>query len=516
MTKLMIINNILDKIHPFESSAVLLGAAFFSIFFGMSRKKPLKVFLIIVSSCAFAYAFFLNIQTYILTGNFSNYLFNYNFLQMLQISIILFISLNILIFISVSNIEKDYFIKIILIFIFTVFCASLFIISNNFLMVFTSLAIFITCMFQLVTLLNRNGNIGNIDEYTIHNNLIRYFLVSVFSLLLILAGFSLIFGSTDFKSFSQILESEKINSTLFKAGVFIIFSSIYFYLFIFPFQSAYIRLTKRCEVSSALVIWFLYFPSGLFLFLKLRGLLLYFIEKNNFYLTISFLTIAFLLAAGGNIGAVKTTSIRRMLAFLFLSSLSITALAVANYSLGVINDQRMDWLIFFNLSLTGLCYFPIFAVFSEIERKSGFNSIGEINGFARKNKFAGINLIFLLLSLAGLIGTGGYLLRFFIMKPFVDYFREVPGQHSGSHNVILTVLAAITAVFAFSFLAANIIKLIVIMFKKSDLKVLNFSKFHLAYVTFYSVFILFLGIIGLMEILNINVNFFNFKITAFF
>jgi len=527
----MIISGILDKIHPFNSSALLLGAALFSVFFGLSRKKPVKIFITIISALAFAYGLFLNIQNYVIGRVFSNYLFNYDFLQMMQISIILFISLNILFFISVNNIEKNNFIKIIIIFNFTVFGSSLYIMSNNFLMIFTSLAVFITCTFQLISLLNSNGNIKNVDEYSTRNHLIRYFLVSAFSLLLILAGFSLIFGSTDFKSFSQILESEKIDSALFKAGVFIIFASIYFYLFIFPFQGAYIKLTKRCDISSVLVIWFLYFPSGLFLFLKLKSTLFYFIEKNNFYLTIVFLTIAFLLAVGGNIGAVKTTSIRRILAFLFLSSLSITILAVAGHSLGIIDDKRMDWLIFSNLAVTGLCYLPIFAVFSEVEKKYGIDSIENIKGFAEKNKFVGINLIFLLLSFGGLIGTSGYIIRFFILKPIIDYFRNVSLLKTSSYNFILMIFAVIIAAVSFIFFAANIIRIIVIVLKKGELKTgdlretdlktgkngkINFSKLHIVYITFYSILILFLGITGLLEIINIDIGFFNFRITAFF
>jgi NADH:ubiquinone oxidoreductase subunit 2 (subunit N) len=506
----------MDKIYPFYSSAVLLAAAFISVFFGLSRKKPVKIFIIIIFFLAITYAFFLNVRTFIAGEVFSNYLFNFSYLQMVEISIILFISLNILIFISINNIGKDNFIKILIIFIFTVFCASLYIMSSNFLMIFTSLVIFIACIFQLVTLLNSDNYLIMVTEYSIRNHLIRYFLVSVFSLLLILVGFSLIFGSTNFKNFAQVLESGKIDSAMLKAGIFIIFTSIYVYLFIFPLQSAYIKLIKRCEQTSVLVIWFLYFPAGIFLFLKLKSILFYFIEKNNFYLTIAFLAVAFLLAFCGNIGAVKTTSLRRILTFLFLSSLGVAVLAIANYSLGFIDDRRVDWLIFSNLAVTGLCYLPMFAVFSEVEKIYGSDSIENIRGFARTNKFVGVNLIILLLSFGGLIGTCGYLLRFYFIKPLIDYFRNVTWGQRDFNSFILIVCAAFIAAVAFVFLAANIIRIIVIVLRKSESKRVNIAKFYFVYITFYTVLILSLGIIGLFEILNIDIGFITFKITSLF
>ncbi|MBM3708932.1 MAG: hypothetical protein FJW61_00720 [Actinobacteria bacterium] len=189
----------------------------------------------------------------------------------------------------------------------------------------------------------------------------------------------------------------------------------------------------------------------------------------------------------------------------------------------------MEWLIIANMASTLLCYLPVFAVLSEIEKKRGQDSIENIRGFARTNKYAGINLIFLFLSFGGLIGTCGYLTRFIIVRTIIDYFRSVSASHGSYNNYAVMICAAAIAAVAFGFLGANIIRIIVILLKnpethpidmdevnqkRNEKTELNFSRFHIIYITFFSILVLFLGILGLFNILNINIGFTNFNITA--
>ena len=284
--------------------------------------------------------------------------------------------------------------------------------ANNFIAIFVSLVLLTTGMFQIITVINSNagtGQIKSVSEYIVKNDILRFFLVSAFSILLLFTGFSIIFGASDFKSFLQILESEKINTTLLKTGLFILFAAVFSYLFLFPIQGAYIRLLKKCDGTTPYIVWFLYFPAGVFLFLKLKNVFFYTADNSSFYLTISLLVVAAVTLIGANLGALKTTGTRRILSFIFMANIGMLILVLGLYSAKILDSQAVTWFFVANLFLSLLSYLPVFAVFSFVEKKAGSDSVQNITGFARNNKIMGTSLAIILASFAGMFGTAGYL-----------------------------------------------------------------------------------------------------------
>src|SRR4030042_4938039 len=108
---LEIINNILASINQYYSIVILFGALFISLFFGLSRRKGVKIFIIIMTTLSLVAACVANIYNFISSGTFSSSLFNLEAQQVIEICVVLFIALNILIFISLNNINKSQFIK---------------------------------------------------------------------------------------------------------------------------------------------------------------------------------------------------------------------------------------------------------------------------------------------------------------------------------------------------------------------------------------------------------------------
>ncbi len=132
----------------------------------------------------------------------------------------LFAALNILMHISLNNFENKQFTKVIIMFLFSLFCFSMFTVATNLLMMFSSFILIIISLFQTITLLNNENNIRSFSEYSLKNSLISFTLTIVFAILLIFVGYSLIFGATDFKSYSQILLSDKIDDPLVKVRTY--------------------------------------------------------------------------------------------------------------------------------------------------------------------------------------------------------------------------------------------------------------------------------------------------------
>ena len=518
MMHVMIFSSLMEKIYPFYSSACIIAATFIAFFFSLSNKKNSKIFIAAISFISLIIAFYFNIRSFMARGAFSDYLFSFTIIEVIAVSIILFAAINFLVVFSINNLYRNNYVKIIIIFNLTVFIATLFIAANNFIMIFTSLALLMLAIFQLLSITNSDINLIFASEYSVKNYILRFFLVVAFAIILVFAGYSMIYGASDLKNFAQLLQSEKINISILKAGIFIIFCSVFIFHFIFPLHGGYIKLIRRCEGSSIFIIWFFYFPAVVILFLKLRNLFFDFAARNSFYFTIALLFIAFICVFAGNIGAMKTTSARRIGAFLYLAFTGMTILALAQYSSGLIEAVRVVWLIFANMILLCLGYYPLYAFFNELEKKTGKDSINNIRGILSNNKFIGINIIIILLSLAGFIGTAGFIPRFLLIQPFNELLSgSQPAINHPAGEALLYINIALS-IIAWAFLAYNFLRIIFIMFKKSQFtqKVL-IAKFYYAYLVFYALACLFAGFAGLFEIFNpaisitgysfININF---------
>ena len=539
----MIISELLNKIYPFYAGASIASAGIILVFFGLSKRKGFKIFGIVLAAVSIITAIFLNIRTFVIFGDFSSDLFGFNLYAASAIVIVLFTALNILIFISILNFHNDNFIKIVLVFLTCIFFFTVFIYANNFIMIFTSFAVLLLAVFQLNSVLNSGAGKSGFSEYSIKNSIIRFYLAAAFSFLLTFMGYSLIYSSTDFKFFKQLLESDKMSSPLVIAGLFIILTSLYIFMFIFPLQSAYIKMQNRIHYSSMQVVWFFYFPAGILMFLKLKDVLFYFMSRHIQPVAGVLLAVSAICILGGNIGAVKAQGLRRILSFLYLSMTGQILLGFALFGLGALSSSRAIWLAVANILFMALIYFPLGLFSSELERWFGTDRIANMAGFLRTQKYIGINLLIILLAFGGLTGTAGYILRFLYIQPFLAGFNELLRIGTVAGQSVLNIISFAVALVSWVFIAANVIRLIFCLSKRppesgqiggavgepvptsviassrshaiskqADEGHFRFSRFLHVYLTLFSVIIILSGIVGLLEILGVNLGFLNFSL----
>ena len=143
-----IVLSINEKISPLQSVIILSIVILISSFFAISKSKTIKRLLIILASVSLIIAFYLNIYSFISMGSFSNFLLSFEYMQMIEVSIIIFSALNLLFFISIYNVDSSHFIKILILFLFSTVCAVFIVLARNSLFIFTSFAIFILTIFS--------------------------------------------------------------------------------------------------------------------------------------------------------------------------------------------------------------------------------------------------------------------------------------------------------------------------------------------------------------------------------
>jgi len=496
-----LIFSIFSKTNPFCSIIALSIAIFIMIFFGISKRRWIKKFTISLTAVSLTTALFANIYNFALLGNFSNYLLSFEILQVVKITIILFSALNILFFISTHNMENEHFIKVLILLLFSVCCIIFIIVSRNFLLIFLSLCVFLISIFQLVTSLNARRGIGT-------KHMLRFFMSSSLAVTLTFFGFSIIYGSTDFKNFRQIVESEILLNPVAAVGIIILGVAIYLYLFLFPFQGPYLKLMRRWEHSSLPVVWFLYFPAGIFMLGKLNEVIFYLKENHNIYTAAVFTALSFICIISGNIGAVRTTSMRRILSFIFLSFAGIYLLNYSALSAGFISKEAVQWLSIANLLVLIVSFYPIYSIVANIEKSKGSDSISGIRGFLHSNTYLSINLIIILLSWFYYIG-------FFIICLKGQNLLKVDIS-----NLVVLILAGIS----FISLAVNIFRLIIIQFLKGSegkskdntgsSNSIIFPRFCYVYVSFFTVIVLIMLAAVILRILNVEISISGFEITG--
>lgn len=485
-----------EKINPFQSVIVLSIAILILSIFIFSKRKAVKKFFIILVSVSIIIAFYLNIYSYVSMNSFSSFLVSFGNIQVIEICIILFSAINILYFVSIHHMDSDNFGKTLIIFLFSVICAVFLIMSRNFLLMFTGFSVFILTVFQLVSALNRQNNNMSLD-------VVRFFLRPALALILFFFGFSLLFGATDFKDFNQILQSEYILNPAVILSFIVFGIALYLYFFLFPFQGPYLKMIKNGGFTTGALIWFLYFPAGIFIFLKLTGLYVFYIDKNNvcFSIFLLILTSGCMLAA--NIGAFKARSARRIISFLFLFFLSVFLLNFLMYSAGIISGVLLNLFNLGNILVMLFSFMPLYSIICSIEKSTGIDSINNIRGVGRENKYTGINLAVIFIAWLGFLSY---------IKPLADYFSEMDFFRMGVINILLLA----TIVSGFLFFLVNIIRIIINIFSKSDIKKAKrilFPGFFYIYITFFSLVILTAAAAVLVGMLNVDIAFLDVRIT---
>ena len=513
-------------INPAGVFAFLIFGIILLLFFGISKREWIKKFSFILVFILFLLAFFINIFGYRINGDYSNNLFTSGAIEIFETAIILFFSLVCLSALFVHNRKNDHFVKMVMIFLFLVVSILVIIISKNFMSFFVSLICFLIAFFAISTILNDNSALAGTEaaneskiifgQARTSKSIVRFFIASLFFTVLLFFGFSILYGISDVKNFLalyQAIESSGINIIL---SLIIISIAFYIYLGIFPFQAPYISFANKAKPSSVYLLWLFYFPAGIIALLKFIPIISI-LNKNSkagSYILYILLATVFLSSIGSGLAGLKTKSIKKAVSYFF--SLIITGYFINMILLisGFIKEDRLNWLNIFYLLFIGACFLPVAFIFSHIGKVTKKDRVSELVSLIYKDKLIGIVYLISLLSLIGIPGLFGWTVKKYYFDVIVNIFNN---GLNGLLNMQGWLIFIILIVY-FAFFTAMCLRFIIIVFMKQSREAsegINFKAPKVFYILicFFAALIIFLGIIGLLETLNPDINYFGIRIT---
>ncbi|MHB1346805.1 MAG: proton-conducting transporter transmembrane domain-containing protein [Candidatus Humimicrobiaceae bacterium] len=520
-----LLNAISSYLNPAGVFAFLVLGIIILLFFGISKKEWTKLFSFVLVSVIFIIAFIINIIGYSISGDFSNSLFTSGTMEIFEIAIILFFSIVCLVLIFIFNRKNENFVKIMMIFLFLVISIMVLIVSKNFMSFIISLTCFLIAFFAISTILNDKSIDAKaeaterkilIQQSANSKSVVRFSITSLFFIVLLFFGFSILYGISDVKNFLQLyqdIESSGINIIL---SLIIISIAFYIYLGMFPFQAPYINFTNKAEPSSVYLLWLFYFPAGTIALLKFIPIISI-LNKNvkaGSYILYILLATVLLSSVGSGLAGLKTKSLKKIAAYFFTLIIAGYFINMILIIAGFIQEDRLDWLNVFYLLFIGSCFLPVAFIFTYIESKIKKDDINEISNLICKDKIICIAYLISMLSLIGIPGFFGFAVKKYYFDVIVSTFGNgLKGLLDVQGWLVLIILVVYLAAFI-----AICLRLIIVLFIKKRGEAasgINFkaSKAFYILICFFAVLVLFLGVIGLLEALNPSISLFGIRIT---
>lgn len=462
---------IIQKTGPFSGAAILTIAILISLFCGFSQRKTAKIFTIAINVLSYTGALYLYIHSYLRTGPFSNFLVKMELRELIILGIIIFCALNVLFYISFYRFYEGSFIRTIIILTFTVISVSFLVIASNFIFMFASLAVSI---FNIFAIISSAGHDNPASGEAIGKFGIRIIAAPV----LFFFGFSVLYGSGEIRSFSEVPGLEPAGNPLILISTIIFACGLFLYLFLYPFQGPYLKLARRINGEALPVLWFLYIPLGIITFIKFKVFFNVFLEQTGIYSKVIIAVILLLSLFGANMGAVGTTSFKRIIAMLILFNVGniifdmVPGLAGPASGAGLV-DGNIESLAIVAVGFMPLCLLMVFT-----EKGTGNDSILNLRGFAYRKTYITICIILLLL---------WWLAASIYISPLYALFDGGSFNYPGTVQIIILTLYFLAWLFA----AVNIFRMIIVFFSRKaaegTLKDLAVPKVFYIY---FSIFIL--------------------------
>jgi len=367
----------------------------------------------------------------------------------------------------------DYIIKLpifeYLIIIITCFLGLFIIISSNHLfIIFLFLELVNLCIYCLIGL-NKYSNMGIESAY-------KYFVQSSFATILGFFGVSLIYLSTGtlfLNELSIFIQYDNI-SWLLILGIYMIISSIFFKLGVFPLHSWIADVYQGALLIVVIFISIIPKIAYIFLFFKL------FFEFNsiisNYCLFLSLISMSY-----GSLISLYQTSFKRLLAYG-----SMVHMGLIIYSITLFNVTSIAAAFFYLYSYIILILFTFSFMFFLFEKNNEniyyLDDISNLNIVLSKNFLLSFMFSFILFSLAGLPIFIGFIAKWYIFIGLVD-----------SHNFIELLWFLSVSVLSSSYYIRLIRFLFFIDNKNNKVKFYSIIKFDQSFYNLI-IFLFFLNI----------------------
>jgi len=306
------------------------------------------------------------------------------------------------------------------------------------------------------------------------------------------------YAATDFKNLQQIMESGALENAFYPISLVFIAASVFLYMFLYPMHGNFLKLAKHSENPVLPFVLFYFLPAGLILILKFRTIIFHFMAQGSSSLAGVVLGFAGLSVLGPAIGALSTTSLKRVMGFAFLSFMGLVPLAFSLIPGEMLNMNDLMWIILFSLINLVVCFMPVWLITARLK-----DTMGSLKGLVYTNQYVGINLIIALLGWMGMLGTSGFLLRYNMIKPF--YQSIIEGRLWTLNPVHIVGLFVL--VLSFLLIMAIAVKLIVVVVSRPANPAAKpfFGLAYRGYITVFTIILVALGILGLFQIFGLPI-----------
>jgi NADH-quinone oxidoreductase subunit N len=239
---------------------------------------------------------------------------------------------------------------------------------------------------------------------------VKYFVLASVSSAFLLFGMGLIYvetGALEFGKIAIAIESAGLTNTLMFAGFGMMMVGLGFKLALVPFHMWTPDVYKGAPVPVSAFIATLSKGSVLAVFIRFFFDLSIF-EYEGYVMIITVISILSMFV--GNFLAIRQNNIKRILAYSSISNLGYLMIPLLTG-----NDTGIQSLLFYLVSyiFTTLGAFGIIAVLSVKEKDT--ETIGDIKGLFWKRPGIAIIFVIMMLSLAGIPLTAGFMAKFYVV-----------------------------------------------------------------------------------------------------
>jgi len=440
------LSTIFQKTGPFSGAAIMALAILISLFSGFSQRKGAKIFVIAINVLSYAGVLYLYIHSYQQTGPFSDFLVKMELQELILMGVIIFCALNVLFYISFYRFYDKSFIRTIIILAFTVISVSFLIIASNFIFMFASLVV---AVFNIFALISSAGPGSHASGDAIGKFGIRTIAVPV----LFFFGFSVLYGSGEVRSFSEVPGLEPAGNPLILISVIVFACGLFLYLFLYPFQGPYLKLARRMNGEALPVLWFLYIPLGIIIFIKFEVFFNIFLQQTGIYNKVVIAVILLLSLFGANMGAVRTTSLKRIIAMLVLFNVGSIIFGSVPGLVGLETGAGLVGVNIEGLAIMIAGFMPLCLLMVFVEKGAENDSILNLGGFAYKKTYITICIILLLL---------WWFAASIYISPLSALFDGGSFNYPGTVQIIILALYLLAWLFA----AVNIFRIVIVFFSR--------------------------------------------------
>jgi NADH:ubiquinone oxidoreductase subunit 2 (subunit N) len=459
------------KIGPFQGIALLALAVVITLFTSFSQRKSVKIFAITLNALFYAGALYLYINSYIRTGPFEDFLVTVGFKELILLGVIIFCVLNVLFYISFYRFYESGFTRTIILLTFTLIPASFLVMASNFIITFVSLVI---TVFNIFAVISSAGSGNNESGDTLGKFGIRTIAAPV----LFFFGFSVLYGSGEIKSFLEVQGLEAAGDPFILIGTIIFACGLFLFLFLYPFQGPYLRLARRINGETLPVLWFLYIPLGIIMFIKFEVFFDIFLKQASINTIAIAAAILLLSLFGANTGVVRTVSLKRIISMLVLFSIGNIIFGKVMGPAGPESGAGLVGADAYGLAIMIIGFMPVCLLMVFTEKGAGSDSILNLRGFAYRKTYISICIILVLL---------WWIAASIYISPLLALFKGGSFNYPGvAHTIILALYLA-----AWLFTAFNIFRITFVLFdRKVEKGTLKDAPLPKVFYIYFSIFTL--------------------------